>query len=463
VALAVYAATLPPSLTWAHQGADGGDLAVALMRGTLPHPPGFPVYLLVGQVFARFPLGDPAWRFSLMSALFAAGAVALTSATARRAGANATASFIAGMSLACTPLFWSQAIIVEVYAVAAFFAALVIFLMAHHAPTWVRGLVLGFATGAHPILFFLLPMALWGQIGANQDRNATGSLRFSRLTAVDRIFAIAWQFLFAFCLFVIGWLAMYGGVVRLGYPALSPWGDVSTFAGWWSFVSGEMYRGFLFGLPLVELPSRLASFLALLIRQFTPVGALFALLGLNVLRHRSPDLALTSLLAFALVDVFAIGYNTTDSFVYLVVGLPLAALWLAVGLSCLIDRAERITRSARAVVPLVLVLLPLAQLYFFYGEMDLRADQTARRWAQATLAQAPEGAILLTERDAHTFALWYWHDGMQIRPDVIVVDQDLWAYAPYRLWMAPELGGVDDLTPEFAALRTGRPIVHVKE
>ena len=76
-----YLLTLPPSLTWAHYGADGGDLVTAVVRGRLPHPPGFPTYLLLGTLFVRLPWGDPAWRLNLrlnlMSAVMAAGAAAL--------------------------------------------------------------------------------------------------------------------------------------------------------------------------------------------------------------------------------------------------------------------------------------------------------------------------------------------------------------------------------------------------
>ena len=63
--LAVYGLTLAPTITWAHHGADGGDLVTAVVRGCIPHPPGFPTYLLLGDLFIRLPWGNPAWRRSL--------------------------------------------------------------------------------------------------------------------------------------------------------------------------------------------------------------------------------------------------------------------------------------------------------------------------------------------------------------------------------------------------------------
>src|SRR5260221_6952190 len=54
-ALIVYLATLAPGLTWANNGADGGDLITAAVTGGVAHPPGYPTYLLL----APAPLAPP--------------------------------------------------------------------------------------------------------------------------------------------------------------------------------------------------------------------------------------------------------------------------------------------------------------------------------------------------------------------------------------------------------------------
>jgi hypothetical protein len=76
--LLVYLLTLARTLTWAHDGADGGDLIVAVLTGGVPHPPGYPTYLLLGSLFARLQVGAPAFRLNLMSAVGAAAVVAVT-------------------------------------------------------------------------------------------------------------------------------------------------------------------------------------------------------------------------------------------------------------------------------------------------------------------------------------------------------------------------------------------------
>ena len=77
VSLCVYVATLAPGLTWAHDSADGGELATAAATLGIAHPPGYPTYLLLAHVFTRLPVGEVATRTNLFSALCAASASAL--------------------------------------------------------------------------------------------------------------------------------------------------------------------------------------------------------------------------------------------------------------------------------------------------------------------------------------------------------------------------------------------------
>ncbi|MCK4452004.1 MAG: hypothetical protein KAX26_15585, partial [Anaerolineae bacterium] len=93
-------------------------------------------------------------------------------------------------------------------------------------------------------------------------------------------------------------------------------------------------------------------------------------------------------------------------------------------------------------------------------------DRAAVEWAERVLEEAPPQAMLLTAQDAHTFTLWYVHDVLDERPDVVVVDWDLWGQEPYRRMMAEALDLVDasaGLSPEEAARRAGRPIVRMTD
>ncbi len=251
---------------------------------------------------------------------------------------------------------------------------------------------------------------------------------------------------------------LYGPVLLAFRAVPSPWVRLDSIADGWAYVSGQLYHRYLFALPAAFWPRRLLSYGGLMARQFTPVGALLALWGWWLLWRERRSLALATALAFGLFSLYAIGYNTTDSMVYLVPAMPLAALWLGRGMA----EAAKWLEARRRWAGLLLLLLPLVLAAWGWREMDLRGDDSAVRWARQTLQAAPPHAVLLTSQDAATFTLWYVHDVLGQRPDLLVVDRDLWYHPPYRDIVLRELGlesapvGLDE-----ALTRTGRPVVEV--
>ena len=120
LALALYARTLAPGLTWAHNGADGGDLLAAALTHGVPHPSGYPAYQLLLASALKLAPGEPARIGNWLSAISAALAVALLTDLARRTLAEQRwrniAALAAGLIFATSPGLWSQAVITEVYA-----------------------------------------------------------------------------------------------------------------------------------------------------------------------------------------------------------------------------------------------------------------------------------------------------------------------------------------------------------
>jgi hypothetical protein len=221
-----------------------------------------------------------------------------------------------------------------------------------------------------------------------------------------------------------------------------------------------MYRGYLFALPLADWPRRLLAWAGLLARQFTPVGAMLAGLGIARLWQSKRPLALTSALAFGAASVYAIGYNTADSLVYLAPMLPLTALWLGMGF---FQVSQWLGRRLHPWIWAIL-LLPLIQALLFWSQIDLSDERTAIEWAEQVLQRAPSRAILLTEQDGHTFTLWYVQDVLGERPDVTTVDVDLWGQESYQQQMADILKITADETSfsqEELMRQTGRPVVRV--
>ena len=340
LALGLYARTLAPGLTWAHSGADGGDfLAAALTRG-VPHPSGYPTYqLLLRAIIAAFP-GEPARAGNWLSALCAAAAVALFADLAGRMlvrvsagawGRTQWAALAAALTWAASPTLWGQAVITEAYALNALAVVALIWLLwrwREAAGTGGRGwpwltaagLTLGAGLGNHLSLALMLPGAAAWLWSGRRERSSDLTRGLPAAAATTALGLAVYAYL--------PWAAMHNPPIN--------WEDPRTLGQFWRLVSGSLYRGLVFGLPPAYLPGRLAAWAGEALRQFGgPWGTLLALAGLWRLDRRGHAWWRTTGLIALVYTIYAIGYNTPDSFVYLIPAWCMMALWLAAGLDWL--------------------------------------------------------------------------------------------------------------------------------
>ena len=96
---------------------DHGELTIACWNLHSGHPPGYPLYVLLGRGFISLvPLGGVAFRLNLFSCLTGALAVFLVIRTVRTLTGSTAAGLVSGICLLFSPTFLSQVLISEVYA-----------------------------------------------------------------------------------------------------------------------------------------------------------------------------------------------------------------------------------------------------------------------------------------------------------------------------------------------------------
>ncbi len=81
----------------------------------LPHPNGFPAYMLLGWLWQKLLPGEPAWEMNLLSALAGALAAGMLAALVWRMSRNHGSAFLAGTILALMPTFWQFSLVAERY------------------------------------------------------------------------------------------------------------------------------------------------------------------------------------------------------------------------------------------------------------------------------------------------------------------------------------------------------------
>lgn len=171
LSLVTYMLTVQPSVPfW-----DCGEFTAAAVQQQVPHPPGAPLFLMIGKVFhLLIPFGDEGWRVNLVSVVASALSVLLLYLISVKVlnslrGKGVTsfeeavavygASFVGAMAFTFSDTFWFNAVESEVYASSTLFVAVVIYLMmrwneradepGHERYLLLIAYLMGLSTGVH--------------------------------------------------------------------------------------------------------------------------------------------------------------------------------------------------------------------------------------------------------------------------------------------------------------------------
>lgn len=162
---ACYLTTLAPAVL----GHDHGEYVTTGNEGGVPHPPGYPLYVLWLRAWSWLPLGA-VLRTSLASAALGLGAVAVLFAAARRWGASPLAAAIGAALYGLSPRLWLLHTHADNLSLASLQGAAVLWVVAAPLRPLVRagllGLLAGTAVCSHHTLFTLAPVMLWGLVRA---------------------------------------------------------------------------------------------------------------------------------------------------------------------------------------------------------------------------------------------------------------------------------------------------------
>ena len=441
---ALYLSTLAPTLTWGWngKGVDGGEFLTAAHTLGIPHPPGYPTYTLLLKSFTTLvPIGDVAFRGNLLSATLASVSVfAIYWIIARIAAAAAPGAsqylVVAGAALggavfATSPLFWSQAVITEVYALNALFAALLLLIASRLAlrrpadrPTALAspavklalfGLVLGIGLGNHlTLLAVAVPLLYW----------LWTALGWRRLASPWMMAAL-----------VLG-LAVYLYLpIRAAQDPPVNWGNAATLREAVWMLSARPYQEYVFGVAPGTIASRIVTWTELVFSQFNPLGIFIGLMAVRALRPSMRGFLIASLSSIALISIYSVMYNTVDFEVLMIPAFLLFAVWVGIGFvwiagtwiprrSAVESPSSRLRKLARPVpvlAVLAFLLLPGVSVALNYDSQDLSDDRRALEHAREIIDAVPDGSVIVSSQEKNVFSLWYMRYVDEPQRDVAVI------------------------------------------
>jgi len=406
---------MTPKLGWI----DCGELTVVCATLGVAHPTGYPLYTLLGRLFALLPLGEVCQRVSLLSALFAAlGAVLAFLVVAKvnpPSPERLAGGVAAGLLLAFSSTYWSQAVDQEVYSLTACLIALLIYAVFRWAdrPSQ-RGLAFlaflgGLALGNHLTI-------LWTGVAALVFVFWT-----CRKAVLNKGF---WVYLILFALGLSQYLSL---VLRAGRNPLLSWGDVSTLRHLLWHLSAKQYRVWMFASDAATLSANAGKFLSLWLAQVTPWVFGLGVLGVIALLRQSPSRLGFLALVFAIHTFFALNYSIPDIDSYFIPAFLVWALLCGEGVAWLLGllvrkaKSRGLVRAACLVLPLVF-LVPLSA---HWKENDLSRNYLPYDFGENVLASAEPGALVLTINWDMYSPILYIQNIEGTRRDVVMVDKEL--------------------------------------
>ncbi len=432
---AAFATTAARSLYW---GDSAEFVAVAATLG-VAHPPGYPLYTLLGALAVRLPFGTPFLRMSLLSALFASGAVAAAalivwvgtgpseSRPDRPLLPRIAGALLAGFALAFGPTFWSQAVVPEVYSLSAFLVLSAVFLftvwfrnhasrgagvfagssglprcLAGEGPIVLLGLTLGLALAHHLTAAFLLPLLVLGLL--------------RRRPSVRSVLA-GWG------LILVG-LSFYAYLpLRAAHDPAILWAPVGTWPELLEHIMGAQYAPRLFAAPLVEVVHKMTVFASGVPREVTWTVLLLAVPGFVVLFRRTRVIALVLAGWGLLVLAHAAVYRIPDIGSYYIPLYAVLAVAGGFGLSAVASgkwwgRAAPVA-GWLAVAAALAVAVPHARGNWSQNDLRLRND--GRLYVERMLSFVAPGGIVVAMADRVLFPLWYERHVERTRDDFAVV------------------------------------------
>lgn len=460
VLLAVYVATLAPGVTYW----DAGEFLSAIRTLGIPHPPGTPLYILIGNVWARIlgPVFGFAYSVNLLSAVCTAVACGGVAHLMQRWTNDSFAAAAGGILAGLMSSVWLNANETEVYAPSLLISMLLLLIAerARLSRGWRWNTLLAYLCGLGWALqlsaLVAAPAALYLAFG-HRDTEAPGkgTSGGAAYSMIGRMIIVA----------ALGATVVFFMLVRAKHDPAINQGNPATWQAFLDVVSRKQYQ------PVALLPRQAPWYIQLgnvfeyadwqvalgLAREAppswlrTPVSIVYAFLGvMGCLWHRrvhAPSWRAVMLLfitgTLGVVVYLNMKAGPSYGFGFLPDGAKHEArerdyffalafvcwgLWAGGGA---IRAASRFGPRAR-VAGFGVVLLPAVLNWTAVDRRHAPESRAARGNAMIELTGAPERAVVLAHGDNDTYPAWYLQQVEEVRRDIVLVTIPLLGATWYR-------------------------------
>lgn len=431
ICLIVYVLTLQPGVTFM----DSGELSGALFTFGIPHPTGYPLYLIVGYMVSNLPFGgSPVYKLNLLSAIFSSAAVfvlyfvvynlvtILNSYKEAKKSKDAKSkqsiilddisisllAFFVSIVIGFSRTFWNNATFNEVYPLHSFLISLILLLCFRIFANMAKPVkkdfiflfvVLGLSFANHMMTVLLIPGILYLFYLQKERSPFTGKLLSSTF------------------FYIVPGLFLY--LVLVSRAASQPffnWSDPENFANLWHHVTGGDYSQIMFGGGSA-FSNNIKIFGTSFISEYAIFGSVAGLLGLAIVYKKQKQIFYFLMILIVCSLIYALSYSIRDIEVYFTQVFIIFGLFVAVGIFMLLN----FLGGAKPQMKIIAIgsILVVFGIYYSYSYNNNSANYVIEDLTINTLNSIEPNAVYLTYDWGYTYpAALYYQQGEHKRQDV---------------------------------------------
>ncbi len=412
-------------------GGDAGDLVSAIIILGIPHPPGYPLYTILGiDAVKLVQYSTIAWRVGLVSSIPSIIFLLLLFSLLFFLTHKKILSLITVLTIAFTYPIWLYSVSAEVFAlnnlltIALIWSLIQSYSVKNHKFLYLSAFLFGLGISHHHIIILLLPASLYLLYQARIKL---------RLNHYIKIFA---YFLCGISPYLYVFISSKNSpeVNWMGSPTLSSFLLLFTRAGYGTFRIG----GFTGFDPLSRLLNVWALF-DFVYKDFRLAGILLAIIGIYQAWRKLKKIFWFLIIylftyiffmfyaSYPLVDNFLVA--TFERFVqplYVILSFFMVfGMWFILDfISAYIPKhlgSQKLSRLLLS-VELTFFILPVGVLLLNYPKISiLKNDQTAENFAYDILDNLPQNSVLILSTDTPLFNTQYLYYSQKMRPDVKLI------------------------------------------
>jgi hypothetical protein len=433
ISFLVYLFTLAPGV----YGFDSGELATGVYTLGIVHPPGYPLYMLLGKLFSFLPFGSLPLKLNILSALFASLTVYFLYSVILLITSDRSAAWIGSAFLAFSSYFWQMSVIAEVYTLHTLLLVLCLYFLlrwrkfGNHRNLYIFALLFGLSLCNHTSGIFFAPGYAWMIVSSSYWK---------------------WKnikpYLFMALLFLLGLLPYIylplraNSNTQLNYIRDFYNVDLTTLKGIWWMFSGKAYRFFAFGYAPSELFNEFLHSAGYIWRNFLGVGVILGFVGFIRSFRQDWKLAAGLTAVFLGNFIFYFNYRVLDKDTMFLPSFLIWAICIGCSIPFILNLLTGLLNDAidhnklKKITVGFWVVLVLFTLGFNWRWVDMSDTLGPTAFSNTVMTNLPQNSTVIA-RWSPAVVLEYFQIVEKKRPDIKIYNRSRNEVARYyRYWAA---------------------------